>query len=62
MRGLVRRLRSMIVLTGVVVAGMFVAGKEYIPAFLGEQPPGFVGQTLSAVGVSGAPRHYGLGP
>jgi len=42
----------MIVLMGLIVAGIFVARKECIPAALPQQSAVFVGQTLSSEGVS----------
>ncbi len=51
MRGLVLRPRPTIVLTIVVVAGMFVQG-EPIPSFFVAPPDLFVGQSLSPAGVS----------
>jgi hypothetical protein len=53
----VYRPQWMIVLTTVVVAGMFIASGETFPALFAESHPAVAGQTLSA---SGVPALHGI--
>jgi murein L,D-transpeptidase YcbB/YkuD len=48
----VYRPQWMIVLTGVIVAGVFVASGEIFPALFAERPAALAGQTLSSSGIS----------
>ncbi|MGO8795219.1 MAG: L,D-transpeptidase family protein [Candidatus Sulfotelmatobacter sp.] len=57
MRNPVYRPQWMIILTGIVVAGMSVASGKTFPAFFAEQRPALVGQALSA---SGVPALHGI--